>query len=91
MAEYQSEELAHAVVAAYARTLSLRNDPEAAYRSGIAVLLRHNLDLSPEEAADRLLAMIFYATSVRPEWLRVERQVTHSLYSLIPARPESGN
>lgn len=70
-----SEDLIRTVVRAYARANCMRPDPEAGYRAAIAILMRHNRKLTPDEAADRLIAMLFYAAQERPEWLQVEQSV----------------
>ena len=70
-----SEDLIRTVVGAYARAKSMQPDPEAGYRAAVAILLRHNRKLTPDEAADRLIAMLRYAAQERPEWLQVEQPV----------------
>ncbi|UEM18820.1 hypothetical protein JL100_017140 [Skermanella mucosa] len=76
MERLASEDLVRTVVGAFARARSERPHPEAAgYRAALAILLKHNPRLTPEEAADRLIAMLCYAASERPEWLQVEQPV----------------
>ncbi|WP_158046062.1 hypothetical protein [Skermanella pratensis] len=75
MERLASEDLVRTVVGAFAQARSVRPHPEAGYRAAIAILLKYNPKLTLEEAADRLIAMLCYAASERPEWLQVEQPV----------------
>ncbi|UEM01512.1 hypothetical protein JL101_016010 [Skermanella rosea] len=80
-----SEDLIRTVVCAYARAKSMLPHPDAGYRAAIEILLKHNRRLTPEEAADRLIAMLCYAAEERPEWLQVEQPVAGAFLSRPPS------
>ena len=76
MEQTSSDDLIRAVVTAYARAKGKHSDPALAYQAAIRVLMDRNRNLTPDDAADCLLAMLAHAGRHHPEWLQVEQPVS---------------
>jgi hypothetical protein len=76
MEQNASDDLIRAVVTAYARAKGKHSDPALAYQAAIRVLIGRNRNLTPDDAADCLLAMLAHAGRHHPEWLQVEQPVS---------------
>ena len=76
MEQTSSDDLIRAVVTAYARAKGRHLDPGLAYQAAVRVLMDRNRNLTPDDAADCLLAMLAHAARYHPEWLQVEQPVS---------------
>jgi hypothetical protein len=76
MEQTSSDDLIRAVVTAYARAKGRHLDPGLAYQAAVRVLMDRNRNLTPDDAADCLLAMLAHAAQYHPEWLQVEQPVS---------------
>ena len=76
MEQNASDDLIRAVVTAYARAKGRHLDPGLAYQAAVRVLMDRNRNLTPDDAADCLLAMLAHAARYHPEWLQVEQPVS---------------